>query len=742
MRKLLMRTMVAGAVFGATATSGWFAHAEARSDDPSRTVAGISLGARLDDVNAKCRAAGWTCETKTIPFRRMMFTKVVADLRKQPRADHHYVEFVAKDGVIFAIRQVFRQPDAKRHDALSNAAAARRKDRRGRSTWLSTRQGTWSRLSKRGDSLTLVSLEHAAKLGLTKPDAPARVKQRLTASAAPRPAGAPSARELLPPRPPTPGAAQAVAPAATGSCVLTLAKPPLPLTLIDTESKNIEVAVQASCASTHRLKLSIPTVADPSTQKKPWIVGVSAPFVVTPGASAIVSVPVQVYVPGVYKAVFTSENVGVVPSAAALLGTVGITVQPRALAYAGPNLAITALEAPPTVPTNGSYTVKATVKNVGFMECNTGACDMKAGFNVRYMAYNDQGFPTFELKVPSATRLRWKDTATVQATLLAKPTGNNVSGESLRLVAEVMPEEHKAQDMKVNRKERPLTLGPLEAKPAAQTSLQVAVALDRIQCIHENDPTSWFHGDDPRLYVSEFNASPEDNEPTQEFSWSEVESDKDSAVQRIDAKLYKGASVPATYPSVTGFHLSLWEHDVLDPDDEIDFAYVPLSEASLAALVDKGWTDRSIDLGGRGDDIADDGQYRVYYKLKVTKRVESAPAALALNFNRWAGSYRWNLGAEEGTATVSYNPPTDGDPSGLLATTWMKAGASAQTSFGGHLSGNTWQFHLGSRRFLGFLVGPPGEEAIAGTYWDTAFPSWTDPGRGFLMTRAPKTGKP
>ncbi len=703
---------------------------------------GVALGTTEADLTKHCATKGWKCSMFAGKGRagRTGIHRTLAFL-PTPAADGTTgIVFVIKDGILVGYKTAIARKMApsfikSRRTALDAAFGAGTNEE-GAVRWVSKDQSTLYRLSLRRGTLEVLSLTHSIAKGLLTNNE----KSKVLAGRMPRTAKSQdhTPMKMLPMR-----LAAISKPAGCTSPALKLEK--LPKAVFTEEGTPGALAFTAknftSCEGVSvQLELKSQTQSFGSVTVPP----------LAAGASSMIVLPIVKGPPlGMHPAELSASDPG---TFGGKKFPIFVNVAPAG-GYRGPLLAVTRLSVP-TAPTGASgVSVKVEVTNLGKGNCAASPkdCQSTDPFKLSIALVNGFGVgPTAsvveldstgtlkvgetkpfvaELKLPTAIN----EYQVVRAMLVE---GTNVSPKHAQMSQQLIVTDEGANKL----------VNSLDV-------YKVEWSFGNITCNSENDLTSIVYGDQPYAIATQFvNAKKGQcgegndicpnvlvdparqkfsNVPLGKFALEEGDSRALNLQGLIADRVMAGG--------LTGFHISLWEFDLfnsVDDDDEIDWAYMAMDYDTLTQYVGKGPINKKLTFAGDG------GEYDVEYAFTVTKDGKASTDGVfpSVNYHRYEGTYDMIIDGHESIVQLKYQPASSGAQRGSFSGSW-KGGSRVEslwTPTPGGLSGSLFEFYVtgldankANQRFVGHLIGPPGEEAIAGTTWFEGL------SYGFYMTRRP-----
>ncbi len=690
------------------------------SGDVETDTAGSALGLDVNLIDQKCKAGTWKCTERKERKRGTISARRVAVGYKTPNAEGHIgAVFLIKDGIIVAYTAHYAQASSARRSDLDRQFGRGIDDDKGQRTW-STKGGTTHyRLSANGMELQVFSTRVALERKLIS-----KVQSSSTLTPARMAVSAAKMGGASQPATPTPTQGQKVM---GTTYALTLMKPTKWVAFEKGKVTQIAFTLkneQSFPSVPLEFALEVPNFYGTSAGLKPLSLGVVSVPSVAPGESANLVFKLD---PNLAVQRYNAELSAVSP---AVFGgkkfPVTIDVTPEG-GWPTSDLAVTSVGhglVPHKLTTKVPVTVK--VKNVGRGQCSATNpnCVIDGPVTVLVQATSEDGkrVASQSIELKYAGPVKWNEEVTLKGEL---PFVDGY-GFVTKLRAWVI--EGGGAGYENDTKEVPFSLSE-DAVQAQTMPLVARIELTTLKCNAQNEWFwAWLGGsDEPYLHATAFiphgSAVAECGRGDNDICASTVHRKYDDVdegeTRSIDAKW-----VAEVYPGdVSGVHVSLWEEDgsiVLDPDDEIDFAFGYVTYDHLRAIASNGPESFSWNLWG------DDADYTINGRITVTS---GQPAPLraskfaSVNTYRFDGVYDTVIDGNTSTVTLQASKPAEQYPYGTLGGMWS-ANNRTEAVRPRRLNGSLFEFdiaHLdaGSKdqRFVGHLIGKKGQEQIVGTTW-------------------------
>lgn len=641
------------------------------SDRPPTELLGVTVGGASTAIATKCKS-GWKCVTKKRTVRGVALEQTVATLAT---GDFARVAFVSKGGKVLSAKGTYRAKDKQRAATLSRTYGTGSKNSKGSIGWLAADRKVTAELTRDGAALKIFALDEAKKSGAITEIIAQNYQLKFP---------------ILSPH---------VAVAAS-SYAISLTTQALVVAQNGLLEKTVEVRNRS------RVRTAAGELRSILTR-----VGANAPVTTRtyPVPALDAGATHRIFVP-IYNTPQPAGNYEAEVSIGGAAESRAVLVTPLA-----PDLVIAQGEVPATAVPSSNINVRVKVTNAGTI-------DARQNFKVRFWITGQE-----TIEVPVSAPLLRNASVWVPARLKFEPTHD---GDVLTVKARVVSDEtylrHNATRWTVRANVPDVDFAPSE-------KITATIHLKAIHCDDEEEGDFW--GDDePSLYYAGFHtASP--------HTWNGGPlhtDDFDVGEKRgIDQGIFPEGDRKRTVKTNEriGFFVSLWDGPWED-EDSLEWDYFTRTYPFKWLRDHAGQTVTGTGRFEADDDALEVGHatYRVTYEVRVGQvqpvpAPEQDPSVFAnVTAPTWAGRYAVTLDGANATAELRFAQPTANYPQGKFTGTWTEGGVNKDIE-SIRLIGNYWQFKVGSKTFVAYLMGDMQRPSIAGTMTSSGRES------GFLMTK-------
>ncbi len=632
------------------------APAAAKAERFSTDLQGVVVGGNDAALANHCKLA-WKCATKKRSVRGVAIEQTVAII---PSGDFARAVFIVAGDKVLSGTGYYRRKDKNRATLLAKSYGTGSKSSKGSIAWISADKKSTAQLGRSGSSFKIVALEEAKSKGAIS-EAAAQNYQ----------IGFP----VLTP----------ITLVIASNFAITLTDHPLRV------EQNSLLQEWVEIRNTSRTKTAATELRATLTRE-----GENAPVntqtfpvpMLNPGASHRIFVPIynRAQRPGNYRA---EVSVG------------GATQARSLLVYApAPDLVIREGDVPATAQPSTNINVRVKVWNNGGVAANR-------NFKVRFSIAGQDA-----VDVAVNAPLRPQADVWVSARLKFEPTHE---GDALSVRARVISDEtyfqHAASSWNVR------AVMP-EVDFANSEKITATIRVNRVEC-EEEDGSDW-DDDSPSLYYAGMHTADPHPWHGRPFLMNDVDTGNH---RTLGEDVFPAGDRRRTVKTKEriGLFMSLWD----EPWDEslsVEWDYITRTFSYGWMRDHAGQTVQFSELFEADDDLLEIGHatYRVKYQVTIGQvqgvaAPERDPSVFAdVNAPIWSGRYATLVDGQVATAELRYAPPTANYPQGRFTGTWSEGGRNESIE-STRLIGNLWQFKVGSKTFVGYLVGTLQRPSVAGT---------------------------
>jgi hypothetical protein len=366
-----------------------------------------------------------------------------------------------------------------------------------------------------------------------------------------------------------------------------------------------------------------------------------------------------------------------------------------------PDLVIQEGTVPATAPPSSNIDVRVRVANVGTL-------DATENFKVRFHITGQE-----TIVVPVNAPLRRGASVWVSARLKFEPTHD---GEGLTVKARVVSDQtyvrHDATRWTVRADAPDVDFAPSQ-------KIAATIRLKRIYC-EDEEGADVFGDDSPSLYFAGFHTASPRAWEGQPHHMNDVDVDDSRG---LDDDIFPPADARRTVKTNEriGVFASLWD-ERWENSLSVEWDYITRTFSFNWLRDHAGQTVQLTDYFEADDDALEVGHatYRITYQVTVGQvqpvaALDQDPSVFAnVNAPTWAGRYAVTVDGRNATAELRFSQPTANHPQGKYTGTWSEAGRNEAIE-SVRLIGNYWQFKVGARTFVAYLMGNIQRPTIAGT---------------------------